>query len=383
MAETAAPVAIGLEPQAAPVPAARRTVLDISSRQMSDGATIRSQPEAQYQSVAMGGDRRLGGVSVPSSAGGTQDDAPSGDSRVNVNVPGVVTSEPPASVQTPSQAVVRSGTERYARPVASQFGVRVNRDANLPAQAPAPTTPRSESHYQSAASVPTSRPAAIVAPPAGTDWLFPASAADPNLAFALPAVAAPERGGRADSAADGPATATSGAADIASTAALISPAPGAADSRPAADSPASAPRSSARHALDQVVSQTLQEASLQSDPGSRSVQLRLDPPELGKMVIEIHRSSDGDLSVHLSSSSGETHALLEQHADDIVQALGDQGVSLSNFDLSHQQHGASEQAQSFFDRDDAGYRPGESAPEAAAGDHSARPSLPGEINFRA
>jgi len=96
--------------------------------------------------------------------------------------------------------------------------------------------------------------------------------------------------------------------------------------------------------IDQIVSSTMIESSLVEREGSQQFQIRLDPPELGGLSMEIHRASDGRVSVHVSAVSAETHALLERHSREISQALHDQGLPVSQFDLSHQQqHGSSKE----------------------------------------
>jgi flagellar hook-length control protein FliK len=92
-----------------------------------------------------------------------------------------------------------------------------------------------------------------------------------------------------------------------------------------------------RHSLDQLVNTTVMQADLIANGTSQRFSMRLDPPSLGKMVIEIHRDKGGAVAVHVSAASPHTHALLEQHGQEISQALHDQGLSLSNLDLSQQQ----------------------------------------------
>lgn len=89
--------------------------------------------------------------------------------------------------------------------------------------------------------------------------------------------------------------------------------------------------------IDQIIASTVIEARLVDDASSQRFHMRLDPPELGGISIDIHRSSSGEVSVHIAAVSAQTHHLLEQRSTEIVQALHDQGLSLSQFDLSHHQ----------------------------------------------
>ncbi|WP_437227792.1 flagellar hook-length control protein FliK [Planctomicrobium sp. SH661] len=93
--------------------------------------------------------------------------------------------------------------------------------------------------------------------------------------------------------------------------------------------------------IEQIVSSAVVESRLVEEGGSQRFQIRLDPPELGGITIEIHRSASGELAMHISAASGETHALLDQHASELTQALNDQGLALSHFDLSQHHRGTS------------------------------------------
>jgi hypothetical protein len=92
-----------------------------------------------------------------------------------------------------------------------------------------------------------------------------------------------------------------------------------------------------RHSLDQLVSTAVVRADLVAEGTSQRFTMRLDPPSLGEMVIQIHRDSSGAVAVHVSAASPQTHALLEQHGQEISRSLNEQGLSLSNLDLSQQQ----------------------------------------------
>lgn len=96
-----------------------------------------------------------------------------------------------------------------------------------------------------------------------------------------------------------------------------------------------------RTTIDQIVANSMKESHLVEHEGSQRFHMRLDPPELGRLTVEIHRNSAGHVSLHLTAASAETHVLLERHTTEITQALQDQGLSLSQFDLSHQQQGHS------------------------------------------
>ncbi|SFI37028.1 flagellar hook-length control protein FliK [Planctomicrobium piriforme] len=95
--------------------------------------------------------------------------------------------------------------------------------------------------------------------------------------------------------------------------------------------------------VEHLASVTVQQATLVEAGGSQRFQIRLDPPHLGEVVIDISRGSDGQYDISVSAASPETHALLEQQSADITQALTDQGMSLNGFDLSQHQQGSTEE----------------------------------------
>lgn len=73
-------------------------------------------------------------------------------------------------------------------------------------------------------------------------------------------------------------------------------------------------------------------AIARSAGGTRKVELRLDPPELGRVEIHLSPSEKGGLQASVVAERSETHALLRRHADVLARELGEAGyadVSLS------------------------------------------------------
>jgi flagellar hook-length control protein FliK len=71
-----------------------------------------------------------------------------------------------------------------------------------------------------------------------------------------------------------------------------------------------------------------------SQPGARHFDIRLDPPELGR--IEVHLSVDdaGKAQAHLSADKPQTLDLLQRDSSSLTRALKESGVDLGNTGLS-------------------------------------------------
>jgi|GEM_PF-4579931 len=94
------------------------------------------------------------------------------------------------------------------------------------------------------------------------------------------------------------------------------------------------------HTVDHLASVVTDQFQTVAEGETRTVHMRVEPPELGEMLITLHRNSSGQLDVSISASQPDTQMLLQQHSPEIVQALGDQGVNVSQFDLSQGQAGS-------------------------------------------
>lgn len=96
------------------------------------------------------------------------------------------------------------------------------------------------------------------------------------------------------------------------------------------------------------------------------VEVRLDPPELGRVVINF-TSEGGELArAVVSADASETLDLLRRHADQLQRALEQQGFE--NLDLEFSQHHAQDGA---GDDGDAGFTNVQLASSAGAVDHDA------------
>ncbi len=82
-------------------------------------------------------------------------------------------------------------------------------------------------------------------------------------------------------------------------------------------------------AIDQIVSR----AGRRDDEPVSRIEARIDPPELGRMSIEISKTSEG-LSAHLTVDDPSVLALLDQQMREVQQTLEAAGVPMTSFTMS-------------------------------------------------
>lgn len=89
----------------------------------------------------------------------------------------------------------------------------------------------------------------------------------------------------------------------------------------------------------------------QANNGARRFEIRLDPPELGRIEVRLDISRDGQVSTHLVVERSETLELLQRDARQLERALQDAGLDTSKedikFSLKDQSlaHGGKDQAE--------------------------------------
>lgn len=222
-------------------------------------------------------------------------------------VPAVLAAPPPALASEPSPdgGPVQQATGVEAAPVSGRSPA-IARRAD-PAQ---PTAPATEAAEDAAAVAETAAPAAKagrIARAAEPVRAAPAEAAAP--------AAAPHAA--ADMAVQPPAAAAPGW--------QLAPAPavGAAHIAPQA-SPlevAAAPGVPAK------VASQISVAVSRGGASARKVELRLDPPELGRVEIHLAPTDKGTLHATVVAERAETHELLRRHGDALARELGAAGYS--------------------------------------------------------
>jgi flagellar hook-length control protein FliK len=84
------------------------------------------------------------------------------------------------------------------------------------------------------------------------------------------------------------------------------------------------------------------EVSARSQSGARQFDIRLDPPELGRVEVRLSIDAAGKASAHLTADQPQTLDLLQKDATVLTRALRDAGLDVSqnslNFSLRHQNH---------------------------------------------
>ena len=98
-----------------------------------------------------------------------------------------------------------------------------------------------------------------------------------------------------------------------------------------------------------VNQQVVEKLSTMVETGETSVQIQLEPVELGKMTIELTRSSDGTLTVLLDAENAQTRSLLEKHMGSLQEALADRGQKVVQITVEHNEESQRQENQQHND----------------------------------
>ncbi|MGM0453282.1 MAG: flagellar hook-length control protein FliK [Thermodesulfobacteriota bacterium] len=101
---------------------------------------------------------------------------------------------------------------------------------------------------------------------------------------------------------------------------------------------------SAQSAENQIVSQVFVRLFSGAGKGSGSMTIHMHPPELGKVRVRVV-SDQGKLNVHLHPQNQQVMGVLEKHLPTLQQSLADQGVVLSDLDVSVDNSGEQDMSQ--------------------------------------
>jgi flagellar hook-length control protein FliK len=83
-----------------------------------------------------------------------------------------------------------------------------------------------------------------------------------------------------------------------------------------------------------VIGRVATEIAAQLRIGQNEAVIQLDPPDLGKIKIDLHVRGD-KLQAHIIAEAQESHALIENHLQELRQALQAQSVDLVDVRVSH------------------------------------------------
>jgi|GEM_PF-3022715 len=78
----------------------------------------------------------------------------------------------------------------------------------------------------------------------------------------------------------------------------------------------------------------------------RQLRVRLNPPELGPLQVEVHQK-DGVITARLEAQSAATHRLILENLPQLRESLAQQGLNVDRIDSSHNEHMASQQDSRF------------------------------------
>ena len=85
------------------------------------------------------------------------------------------------------------------------------------------------------------------------------------------------------------------------------------------------------------------EIAAKSQSGAKQFDIRLDPPELGRVEVRLSIDATGKASAHLSADQPQTLSLLQKDAPILTRALREAGLDVSqdglNFSLRQQGDG--------------------------------------------
>lgn len=94
-----------------------------------------------------------------------------------------------------------------------------------------------------------------------------------------------------------------------------------------------------------VENQVAQKLTNLLSTGETTVQIQLEPVELGKLTIELTRSSDGTLSVLLDAESSQTRNLLEKSIGTLQDSMLERGQKIAQIIVEHNEESQRQEQQ--------------------------------------
>lgn len=86
------------------------------------------------------------------------------------------------------------------------------------------------------------------------------------------------------------------------------------------------------------------EISAKSQSGAKQFEIRLDPPELGRVDVRLSIDATGKAQAHLSADQPQTLDLLQKDSSSLTQALRDAGLDVSQNGLNFSLRGQNQQS---------------------------------------
>jgi flagellar hook-length control protein FliK len=80
--------------------------------------------------------------------------------------------------------------------------------------------------------------------------------------------------------------------------------------------------------------------------GAKQFEIRLDPPELGRVDVRLSIDASGKTQAHMTADQPQTLDLLQKDATNLTQALRDAGLDVSQGGLNFSLRGQDRQADS-------------------------------------
>src|SRR5690606_26496835 len=122
----------------------------------------------------------------------------------------------------------------------------------------------------------------------------------------------------------------------------------------------------------QIISSIRQELASQGTGGS--MQIRLDPPELGALQVTI-QMRDGAITAAFQTSNDDATRLLSHSLNQLKQTLESQGVVVDRMQVQQQQPAAGRDSGDYQSRDDGQQRNGSFAEQQSARQEQERREL--------
>jgi len=98
------------------------------------------------------------------------------------------------------------------------------------------------------------------------------------------------------------------------------------------------------HPSVQAIATMIEKAASGSDKAKKELSVELDPPELGRVQIQLSMEKDGPLKVHLLTEKQDTFNLLQRDSHALKAALESAGIQTDNASLSFDFSGNSNQS---------------------------------------